>query len=323
MSLQGNATGYTLVGKISGVPKVDATLTKAGAAADAKATGDALKQAREDLDTVDAQVALAKKYADDAAKAAELAAKAEAASITPADIGAATEAAVQTAQDTANTAVVNAALAHSAATEAHTAADTAQAAAENAQATADAAMPKSGGTANGHFTFSSGGVVLGSLTDGASFRLSDAGVPLLSWVDNNGNLRTWTVTDVMAAVESVSKVYSGTATKVAPYATGAGSATWFKFGRVVVVHINDLHLTTNSFNTAWTEYIVGKDLPAAIAKTPAVHMYIESNNASDADMRVDTAGNLIFHTHKASFVEGGSTPGKFYIKGMITYISAS
>lgn len=71
----------------------------------------------------------------------------------------------------------------------------------NIQTQIDGKVSDAGDTMTGNLTFSNGGVILGSIASGASFRLSDAGIPLLSWVDVNGTQRTWTVTNVMAAVE--------------------------------------------------------------------------------------------------------------------------
>lgn len=63
---------------------------------------------------------------------------------------------------------------------------------------ANAALPKSGGTMTNSVTFSSGGVILGDITNGASFRLSDAGVPIVSWMGVNNDPHTWTVSTLLA-----------------------------------------------------------------------------------------------------------------------------
>ena len=53
-NLENNQTVYNLNGKIEAIPVVDSTLTKSGYSADAKVTGDALKELREAVSTLGA-----------------------------------------------------------------------------------------------------------------------------------------------------------------------------------------------------------------------------------------------------------------------------
>ena len=136
-------------------------------------------------------------------------------------------------------------------------------------------------------------------------------------------------TDTAAAVAAAAHekanaatTYSTAAATLEAANTTGGTVTCLRYGRLVMVHVNQLGLKISAINgTTWARYTVATGLPAPAVVTPYEQLAIECRQSEAGRFRVTADGQLEYYHEDQDLIRGGKADTA-EVSGVITYIAA-